>query len=154
MEEGNVIDTRFPGRTTQQRHLILEIIEWADRHLDADEIYRRARQTSRNISLSTVYRNLQLFKEQGLVKEHQFDGMRRCYERMPSSWHHHIVCVGCGRVFEFTCPSTEKIKSRLTREKGFKVTDVDVRFMGYCPECQRQLQQKVDDKELAQMERR
>ena len=136
MEERNVIDTRFPGRTTQQRHLILEIIEWADRHLDADEIYRRARQTSRNISLSTVYRNLQLFKEHGLVKEHQ------------------IVCVGCGIVFEFTCPLTEKIKFRLTREKGFEVTDVDVRFMGYCPECQRQLQQKVDDKELAQMERR
>jgi len=154
MEERNMIDSRFPGRTTQQRYLILEIIERADRHLDADEIYRRARQTSRNISLSTVYRTLQLFKEQGLVKEHQFDGVRRCYERTPPSWHHHIVCVGCGRVSEFTCSSTEKIKSRLTREKGFKVTDVDVRFMGYCPECQRQLQQKVDDKELAQMERR
>ena len=46
------------------------------------------------------------------------------------------------------------IREKLSREKGFKVTDVDVRFMGYCSECQRHLQQEVNDKELAQVERR
>ena len=154
MAKRNVIDTRLAGRTTQQRQLILKIIEQADRHLDAEEIYQLARQGSPNISLSTVYRNLQLFKEQGLVEEHQFDGMRRCYERVPTSRHHHMVCLGCGRVFEFNCPSTERIKSRLSMEKGFKVTAVDVRFVGYCPKCQRRLRHALNDKEMVQAKRR
>jgi Fur family ferric uptake transcriptional regulator len=150
----NAVDTRLARRTTQQRNLVLEIIERADEHLDADEIYQRARQQSLNISLSTVYRNLQLFKEQGLIEEHQFDGMRRCYERTAPSRHHHMVCLGCGKIFEFTCPATEKIKSRLKREKGFKVTAVDVRFAGYCPECQGRLKQTLNEKEMVQAKRR
>ena len=143
MARRNVIDTRLAGRTTQQRQLILKIIEQADRHLDAEEIYQLARQGSPNISLSTVYRNLQLFKEQGLVEEHQFDGMRRCYERVPTARHHHMVCLGCGRIFEFQCPSAERLKSRISREEGFKVTDTEVRLAGYCPDCQRRLSDNV-----------
>jgi len=138
-------DTRFAGRATQQRNLVLSIIERADRHLDADEIYARARKRSPNISLSTVYRNLQLFKEQELVEEHQFDGVRRCYERVQPSRHHHMVCLGCGRIFEFTCPATEKIRSRLSREKG---------FVGYCPDCQRRLKQTLGNKDIVRAERR
>ena len=154
MEDRSSIDTQFSGRTTQQRNLILEVIKKAGRHLDADEIYQQSRKRSPNISLSTVYRNLQLFKEQGLVEEHQFDGVRRRYERVPHYKHHHIVCLGCGKVFEFICPSTEKIKSRLTREKGFQVTDVDVRFSGYCPACQRRLQKSANNRKTVQTERR
>ena len=145
METTNAIDGKFTGRSTRQRQLILEIIEQADRHVDADEIYRQARQKSPSISLSTVYRNLQLFKELRLVEEHQLDGMRRYYESTSSSKHHHMVCLGCGRVFEFTCPSTERIKSRLSREEGFKVTGVDVRLVGYCPQCQQHLLDEVND---------
>lgn len=156
MTERNAVGTKFTGRTTQQRHLILEIIERTARHLDADEIYRRARERLPNISLSTVYRTVQLLKEQGLVEEHRLNGERRYYERVPPSRHHHMVCLGCGRIFEFTCPSTEKIKSKLTKEKGFKVTAVDVRLVGYCPECQRSLKPapNVNGKEILPAKRR
>jgi len=133
------VDERVSRRRTEQRRLILETIKQAKGHLDADEIYRQARQKSPSISLSTVYRNLQLFKELELVEEHQFDGMRRYYESAPQSKHHHLVCLGCGRVFEFKCPSAEKLKSRISRQEGFKVTDAEVRLVGYCPECQRRL---------------
>lgn len=126
-------------RSTVQRQLILGIIQQADGHLDADEIYQLARQKSPSISLSTVYRNLQLFKELELVEEHQFDGMHRCYETTPRPKHHHLVCLGCGRIFEFKCPSAEKLKSRISREEGFKVTDAEVRLAGYCPDCQQRL---------------
>lgn len=154
MQKKSAIATRFSGRTTQQRQLILEIIKQAGRHLDADEIYERSRKRSPHISLSTVYRNLQFFKEQGIVEDHQFDGVRRLYEKAPHSKHHHIVCLGCGKVFEFICPSTEKIKSRLSREKGFQVTNVDVRFSGYCPACQQRLKQNSDNKQKMNNERR
>ena len=130
------IDDKFNRRSTEQRRLIMEIIRQTEGHLDADEIYQQARQKSPSISLSTVYRSLQLFKESELIEEHQFDGMRRYYESTPRSKHHHLVCLGCGRIFEFKCPSTERLKSKITREEGFKVTDAEVRLAGYCPECQ------------------
>jgi len=125
-------------RTTEQRQLIQEILQQADGHLDADEIYRQARQKLPSISLSTIYRNLQVFKKLGLVEEHQF-GSRRYYEIAFQPKHHHLVCLGCGRVFEFKCPSTERLKSRISREEGFRVTGAEVRLSGYCPECQERL---------------
>ena len=138
MQAGNDVDRKLSQRSTEQRELIREIIQQADEHLDADKIYQQARQRSPSISLSTVYRNLQLFKEMGLVEEHQF-GTRRFYETVPQAKHHHLVCLGCGRVFEFKCPSTERLKSRISKEEGFRVTETEVRLTGYCPECQKRL---------------
>jgi Fe2+ or Zn2+ uptake regulation protein len=125
-------------RKTEQRQLIQDILQHADGHLDADEIYQRARLKSPGISLSTVYRNLQMFKELGLIEEHRF-GSRRCYEAALRAKHHHLVCLGCGRVFEFECPTTESLKSRISEEEGFRVTQAEVRLTGYCPECQERL---------------
>jgi Fur family transcriptional regulator, ferric uptake regulator len=148
------IDEKFSRRTTEQRRLILEIIRQAEGHLDADEIYRQARQRSPSISLSTVYRSLQLFKELELIEEHQFDGMRRYYETTLRSKHHHLVCLGCGRIFEFNCPSTERLKSKISREEGFRITDAEVRLVGYCPECQRRLSSNMTDTQKQVAERR
>jgi Fur family ferric uptake transcriptional regulator len=139
------IDDKFNRRSTEQRRLIMEIIRQAEGHLDADEIYQQARQKSPSISLSTVYRSLQLFKESELIEEHQFDGMRRYYETTPRSKHRHLVCLGCGRIFEFKCPSTERLKSKIRREEGFKVTDAEVRLAGYCPECQQRFSNNMTD---------
>jgi len=135
----DVIDSKLNRRNTKQRQLILEIIQQADEHLDADQIYERVRQLSPGISLSTVYRNLQLFTKAGLLAEHRFNGMRRRYEIATRSSHHHLMCIGCGRIFEFSCPSSDGLQTRITREKGFRVTDAEVRLVGYCPECQRRL---------------
>ena len=141
-------------RKTQQRLLIMQIIRASQGHLDADEIYQQARQNLPGISLSTVYRNLQQLKEQGLIEEHQFDGVRRCYESMPCSRHHHLVCLGCGHILEFNCPSTESMKTRIGKKEGFKVTDAEVRLAGYCPECQKNLSDKRIDIKQNNMERR
>ena len=56
-------------RMTSQRRLLLNIIRNADGHLDADELFRQAKEKEPRISLSTVYRNLNLLKEVGLVAE-------------------------------------------------------------------------------------
>jgi len=135
---GNDINRKLNRRSTEQRELIREILQHTDKHLDADEVYQQAREKSPSISLSTIYRNLQLFKEMGLVEEHQF-GSRRYYESAPQAEHHHLVCLGCGRVFEFKCPSTERLKSTINEKEGFRVTVAEVRLSGYCPECQERL---------------
>jgi len=137
-------------RSTEQRRIILRIIQQAGGHLDADDIYRQARQNLPVISLSTVYRNLQLFKDLGLIEEHQFDGIGRRYEGMPRSKHHHLVCLGCGRVLDFRCPSTESLKSRISKQEGFEVIDAEVRLVGYCPECQQRLLDSETDTEVKQ----
>ena len=138
MQVGNELDRKLNRRSTEQRELIRQILQHADEHLDADRIYERARQRSPSISLSTVYRNLQLFKEIGLIEEHQF-GSRRYYEPAPQAKHHHLVRLGCGRVFEFKCPSSERLKDEISRKEGFRVTEAEVRLAGYCPECQERL---------------
>jgi Fe2+ or Zn2+ uptake regulation protein len=138
MRVGNDVDRKLNRRSTEQRELIREILQHADKHLDAGEIYQQARQRSPSISLSTVYRNLQVFKEVGLVEEHEF-GSRRYYEPAPQAKHHHLICLGCGRVFEFKCPSTERLKSTISKEEGFRVIEAEVRLTGYCPDCQQYL---------------
>jgi Fur family ferric uptake transcriptional regulator len=139
------IDSKLNRRNTKQRQLILETIQQADEHLDAEQIYERVRQMSPGISLSTVYRNLQLFTKAGLLREHQFDVMRRHYEIATCSRHHHLMCIGCGRILEFSCPSSDGLQTRITKERGFRVTDAEVRLVGYCPECQRRLLDNADD---------
>lgn len=123
-------------RTTTQRKLLLDLIQQAGGHLDADELYRRAREQEPTISLSTVYRNLKLFKELDLIDERHFAEEHHHFEAKATVEHHHLVCLGCGRVIEFKSPLIERMKRRLSRQNGFVVTDVEVCMMGYCARCQ------------------
>jgi len=124
-------------RVTDQRALILEIIQQGQGHLDADEIYRRARLKKPRISLSTVYRTLQRLKELGLVEELHLDETHHCYEVKPSTEHHHLVCLGCGRVIEFQYPLSRYVKRNVTEAKDFEVVDTEIRMAGYCSQCRR-----------------
>lgn len=126
-------------RATNQRALLLEIIRRGEGHLDADEIYRRAREKQPRISLSTVYRSLQAFKKLGLVEEVRFDETHHHYEVKPSSEHYHLVCVGCGRVIEFYYPIARYIKRNVAEAKEFKITSTEIRIMGYCSRCRQSI---------------
>lgn len=122
-------------RITSQRALILDIISQGHEHLDADEVYRLTRERKPSLSLSTVYRNLQTLKKLGLVKELHFDESHHHYEVKPSAEHHHLVCIGCGKIVEFECELSHKMRQEIAREKGFEVTGVEVHMSGYCAEC-------------------
>ena len=122
-------------RATNQRALIMEIIRRGKGHLDADEIHRRAREKKPRLSLSTVYRTLQIFKKAGLVEELHFNEDHHHYEVKPATEHHHLLCLGCGRVIEFNRPLSRYIKRNVPEAKGFDVVDTEVRMTGYCPKC-------------------
>jgi Fe2+ or Zn2+ uptake regulation protein len=122
-------------RMTSQRALILDIISQAEEHLDADEVYRQARERQPGLSLSTVYRNLQTLKKLGLVKELHFDESHHHYEAKPSLEHDHLVCLGCGRVEEFSGQLGQRMKQEVSRKKGFEVTGIEVHMTGYCAQC-------------------
>lgn len=119
-------------RVTSQRALILEIIQKGKGHLDADEIYRRARAIQPRLSLSTVYRTLKAFKEPGLIEELHFDDSHHHYEMRSGRKHHHLVCLGCGRVIEFQY--SLKLRS-VPEAKDFEIVDAELRLAGYCSQC-------------------
>jgi len=125
-------------RVTSQRALVLEVIRKGKGHLDADEIYRRAREKEPRLSLSTVYRNLQTLKKLGLVEEVHFDEEHHHYEAKPSTEHHHLVCLGCGRIIEFEYPLARLVKRNVVKARDFDITGSEVRMTGYCPQCQQE----------------
>ena len=136
MEENSREVLRAPKiRFTNQRALILEIIHHGEGHLDADEVYRRARDKQPRLSLSTVYRTLRRFKELGLIEEVHFDEAHHHYEVKPLAEHHHLVCLGCGRVIEFHYPLSRYVKRNVPEARGFKVVETEIRMTGYCLGC-------------------
>jgi Fe2+ or Zn2+ uptake regulation protein len=122
-------------RSTSQRKLLLKLIRQAGGHLDADDLYRRARDREPGISLSTVYRNLKLFKELGIVEERHFAEEHHHYEAKAPVEHHHVVCLGCGAVVEFVNPLAERMKRQVGKDNGFDITGAEIRMEGYCADC-------------------
>lgn len=122
-------------RSTNQRTLILDIIKKGKGHLDADDVYREARKKQPRLSLSTVYRNLQKLKQQGLIEERHFDEAHHHYEIKASEEHHHLVCLNCGKIIEFECSFSEKMKEEVSRSHGFEIVSSEVQMNGYCPDC-------------------
>ncbi|MFQ5924990.1 MAG: Fur family transcriptional regulator [Dehalococcoidia bacterium] len=126
-------------RVTNQRRLLLALLRRSEGHLDADELYRRAKEREPRLSLSTVYRTLRLFKELGLIEERHFAEEHHHYEAKAATEHYHLVCLSCGEVVEFQSPLTDGMKQQVGREKGFAITEAEVHLMGYCARCQQEM---------------
>lgn len=125
-------------RVTSQRRLLLDLLRHSEGHLDADELYRLAKERGPRISLSTVYRALSLFKELGLVEERHFADEHHHYEVKRKREHHHLVCLGCGKVVEFQSPLTKRIKEHMSRQSGFEILNASVYLEGYCERCRQE----------------
>ena len=138
MQSDTVKIDKLPGkRATNQRSLLLDILKQADGHLDADELFRRAKLKVPHISLSTVYRNLRLFKELGVITERHFVEEHHHYEVKPKADHHHLICLGCGQVTEFDSGQIAKIAKEIGLKYDFSVTGSDLHIEGYCPRCKK-----------------
>ena len=121
---------------TTQRRLLLKLLQEADRHMDAKELYRRASAKDQSISPATVYRSLDLFKQLGLIDERRLGKVSCSYEIKRSPEHQHLVCQGCGRVIEFESPLVQKLLDTVRRRHGFNATKVELYLEGYCQECE------------------
>jgi Fe2+ or Zn2+ uptake regulation protein len=131
------------GRLTPQRRLIASILQEQGRHLSAEEIYLLARRQHPRLSLATVYRMLRRLKESGLVRELQLAGNCHHYEIKRGEGHQHMVCLGCGRVIEFTCNHCKEVHSDLADQYGFEITGARVKLSGYCTDCQVRVQRNT-----------
>lgn len=134
------IDRKQPGGikdrpSTPQRRLLFDTLREAKGHLDARELYRTAAEKDPRISLATVYRNLRLFKELGLVEERRLDEVHCYYEIKRAPEHYHMVCTACGRVVEFESSLVSDLAAEVQRNSDFDVTRAVLYLEGYCPEC-------------------
>ena len=134
-----IAEQRLSGqRITSQRRLLLDLLRHSEGHLDAEELYRLAKEREPRISLSTVYRTLNLFKELDLVEERHFAEEHHHYEVKRKREHHHLICLGCGKVVEFQSPLTKRIKEDVSRQSGFKILNASVSLEGYCERCRQE----------------
>jgi len=126
-------------RMTAQRRLLLRIISDAGGHVDADELFHKARSQDKRISLATISRNLTPLKAMGLVTERHLGEEHHHYEITIAPEHHHLVCRGCGDVFEFMTPLDQEIKEAIEAASQYRITAIDIDMSGYCPHCQTQV---------------
>lgn len=131
----NVISPPKDRPVTFQRKLILDTMREAKGHLNAKELYRRAAEKDPRISMATVYRNLHLFKELGLIEEQRLDEVQCYYELKTSSQHYHLVCQGCGEVMEFESSALAEVLEDVKRNSDFAVTRAVLYLEGYCHKC-------------------
>jgi Fur family transcriptional regulator, ferric uptake regulator len=110
-------------RMTEQRRVIAHVIEAAEDHPDVEELYRRAAAQDARISLSTVYRTLNLFEEAGLVTKHDFKDGRARFELIPDEHHDHLIDIRSGTVIEFRNEEIEAIQDVIAKRLGYKLVD-------------------------------
>ena len=126
-------------RMTHQRRLLVEIIQGADRHLDATQLWERARAQDPTLNKVTVYRTLAMLKKHGLVDEldlMHMEGEKHFYEARTTRDHMHLACLKCGRIQEFESSLFEKLKGQIERERRFRIQVVRVEAGGLCDKCQ------------------
>ena len=110
-------------RMTEQRRVIAQVIEQAIDHPDVEELYRRASAVDPRISLSTVYRTLNLFEESGLVTKHDFKDGRARFEPIPDEHHDHLIDIRSGKVIEFRNEEIEAIQDLIAKRLGYRLVD-------------------------------
>lgn len=128
-------------RVTAQRRLLLDVLAAADGHLDASELYDRARERDPRLSLATVYRTLNTLVESGLVRQLHLAGERHHYELDRQDRHAHLVCAACGRIWEVDSADLSQAAKEAGREFGFQVASARVEMIGLCAECRQQWEQ-------------
>jgi len=110
-------------RMTDQRRVIAQVIEQSDDHPDVEELYNRASRIDPRISLSTVYRTVNLFEEAGLVTKHDFKDGRARFELIPDEHHDHLIDIRSGKVIEFRNEEIEAIQEVIAKRLGYKLVD-------------------------------
>jgi Fe2+ or Zn2+ uptake regulation protein len=129
-------------RLTPQRHMILSVIQEASEHLSIDQITERVQQRNPYVSLSTVYRTLELLRELGLVRENHFLGEQPRYEAVEGQAHHHLVCRRCRATIHLDEALLGNLHEQLQAQYGFHRLTLDLVAAGYCDTCWQILRQQ------------
>lgn len=117
-------------RMTRQRAALIQVLDEADDHPDANEVHRRAQEIDSSVSLATVYRTLSVLEDRNIVQRHAFQGAPARFETTYGPHHDHIIDIDSSEVVEFASPEIERLQREVARKHGYRV--VSHRLELYC----------------------
>ena len=123
-------------RRSQQRDRILEILKETRSHPTADWIYKKLKEEIPELSLGTVYRNLNVLIAQGHIQKLPFGSTFDRFEAKIAP-HYHLVCEKCGTVIDFEMPEYTDINKKAETMSSFKISRHRIDFFGLCEKCQK-----------------
>jgi Fur family ferric uptake transcriptional regulator len=122
-------------RVTRQRALIWDALRHASHeHVSAREVAEAVQTVAPELHQATIYRALELFVAEGLVRRIELDG-RALYEIAAEHLHHHVVCTRCGAVAHVHDDALRGAFARVEAESGYVLADAELTFHGTCPAC-------------------
>lgn len=116
---------------TKTQQSILAIVQQTDGHLTAEQVLGQAKQLHPSVSLSTVYRNLNLFADAGKIRRIQRATSADFYEKNLAP-HDHACCVNCGGIADFTVPD---LKGYLVQHFEYPILSFELLINYVCPQC-------------------
>lgn len=124
------------ARVTRERMLLFDEIFAQHGHIDAEELLAGLQRRGAKISRATVYRNLDLLVDCGLVHKQRLGRNRFLYEHVHRGQRHdHLVCTVCGRVAEFVSPGIEALQAEICRAHGFDPAVHTLQISSVCRSC-------------------
>jgi len=121
-------------KVTPQRLKIVESLNTYG-HLNIDMLYQEVKEAYPNVSLATVYKNIAIMTENGLLEEVKVPETKSVFE-IKKEPHLHLHCSGCGKIEDFAF-DTEQIKAYAESISGYTIASTDVVLRGICPACQK-----------------
>lgn len=108
-------------RMTEQRRVIATVLQNSTDHPDVEELYARASNVDKGISLATVYRTVKLFEESGILERHEFRDGRARYEDAERDHHDHLINIQTGEVVEFVDREIEELQEKIADKLGYEL---------------------------------
>lgn len=123
-------------RNTNHRISVLGIIESSEEPISAENLYIELKSKGVSISLSTVYRILDILAEKEIViKTDIADNHKSLYEMNRQDHNHHLICVKCRKIIPIEdCPFGDYLRT-LEERSGFQITGHRLEMFGYCGKC-------------------
>ncbi|HHL34108.1 MAG TPA: transcriptional repressor [Desulfobulbaceae bacterium] len=121
-------------RLTTQRQIILEELSKVKTHPTASEVYDMVRKRLPRIGLGTVYRNLELMAENGMIVKLEVGGTQKRFDATTDA-HYHIRCSCCGRVDDIDVPVLDSLVDAASENSSYQIIGHHIEFTGICSKC-------------------
>lgn len=121
---------------TPERRSILNYVFKNHGHFEVEELLFEMKKNKVRVSKATIYRTVALLVKCGLLREVIFGEKHTHYEHVYGHEHHeHLVCVGCGKIIEFSDERIEKFQDEVCIRNKFKPESHRFQITGYCEDC-------------------
>lgn len=108
-------------KMTGQRRVIAQIISESVDHPDVEEIYKRAANKDKNISIATAYRTVSILEEAGIIEKHDFGYGKARYEGVSEEHHDHLINIKNGTIVEFHNEEIERLQEQIAAKLGYRL---------------------------------